>query len=54
MTNLVAPLLQEPTVAASGAAMLSDALRAQGITVADVAWRPPPTNLIEPLDRIAA
>ncbi|MCP5033275.1 MAG: DUF1116 domain-containing protein [Actinomycetia bacterium] len=41
-------------MAASGAAMLSDALRAQGITVADVAWRPPPTNLIEPLDRIAA
>ncbi len=47
-------VLSEPIVAASGIRLLADALRAQGVQVSEVDWRPPPPALVTALDRIAA
>ncbi len=47
-------LLQEPIVAAAGVSLLSDSLRAQGVAVTDVEFRPPPESSLAALDAIAA
>jgi hypothetical protein len=47
-------LLSRPSVAAAGISLLSDGLRAQGVDVADVDFRPPPESAVASLDRIAA
>lgn len=46
-------LLREPTVAAVGIQLLSDALRDQGVSVEDAKWGPPPEGLSEALLQIA-
>lgn len=47
-------LLHDPSVAAVGASVLSDAVRAQGAPVVEVDWRPPPQHLVGALDALAA
>lgn len=47
-------LLREPTVAAAGVRLLSDALRAQGIAVIDASWEPPPEGAAPSLAQVAA
>ena len=53
-SSLVTLLLGEPTVVTVGAPILSEALRTQGVVVADVDWQPPPEHLAAALDRVAA
>ena len=54
MTALTSLLDSEPAVAAAGAGLLADALRAQGAEVTQADWRPPPPGTGAALVRVAA